>query len=155
MAHGVIRTDGMSGTTLGKDLVTLKSNSDLDNGSVVVVGALYEGEREARQISTPTASSALKDIAIIASPEVDKSKSYNNLNEFYNKAGSEMRGYRLVSHDTFSLTADAYEGTAAVGSIVELQAKTKLKVVASATQGSTTVGKIIAIEDEYAVIEVD
>ena len=44
------------------------------------------------------------------------------------------------------------------GQFVELQAGTKGKVVASATSGSTQVGKVIAIEvsgrDTYYVVEV-
>lgn len=160
MAYGVVRTDNMSGTTLGKNLVSLKyqeSNVDtgIDNGNVVVVGNLIEGEREIRLASKPAANTELKNIALIATPELNKDRQYTLLSEYTNAAGTILRGYRLLSHDIFSVTADALDGSnIAVGNAVELQAGTKLKVVASATSGSTQVGKIIAIEGDWYVIEV-
>jgi hypothetical protein len=70
------------------------------------------------------------------------------LDEFINEAGKVCRGYRLHKGDIFSVTKDGLDGveTPAVGNIVELKAGTKLNVVASATSGSTPVGKIIAVD---------
>lgn len=160
MAYGVVRTDNMSGTTLGKNLVSLKyqeSSVDtaIDNGNVVVVGDLIEGEREIRLASKPAADTALKNIALVATPELNKDKKVTLPAEYTNAAGTILRGYRLLSHDIFSVTADALAGdTLSVGYAVELQAGTKLKVVSSATSDSTQVGKIIAIEGDWYVIEV-
>jgi len=71
-----------------------------------------------------------------------------NLDEFINEAGRACRGYRLHKGDIFSVTKDALDGVAApaIGNVVELKAGTKLNVAASATAGSTQVGKIIAID---------
>ena len=53
----------------------------------------------------------------------------------------------LQSGDVFSVTADGLTATTpAVGNLVELQADTTLNIVATATSGSTQVGKIIAKE---------
>ena len=60
----------------------------------------------------------------------------------------------MTSGDIFSVSKEALDGEAAVGSVVEAQAGTKLKVVKTATSGSTTVGKVMAIEGNYFVIEV-
>lgn len=159
MAKGVIRTDKMSGTINPKDLVSLKYYvstvaTAIENGRVVKVGALDTNQREVFTCATPAANDALSDIAIIASEEVDKEKSFNNLNEFENKAGAILRGYRLTSKDIFSVTKDALDGTASADKFVELQAGTKLKVVAEITSGSTKVGTIIAVEGDWIVIEV-
>lgn len=154
--YAIVRTDNMSGTYVGKDLVSLRADKDIENGSVVSVGALEEGEREVRAMADMTAASKVSELALIAGVEVVKDKKYNTLSEFINEEGDIVRGYRLVSKDIFSVTAEAFKEGAklAVGSIVECAAGRKMNAVASATASTTTIGKIIAIEGEYYVIEV-
>lgn len=173
MAHAVVRTDLMHGTDVRGELVSLVyaniSNNggtqtvtprEIDNGNVLLISDLLEGERELRYGVTPAANSDLRDIALVATPEVMYDERKKNLDEFYNEAGRTARGYRLHSGDIFSVTADALAaaGTIAVGNIVELQAGTKMKVVSTLTNGSTQIGKIIAIDVvgryTYYVIEV-
>ena len=155
--HGVIRTDSMAGTVVGTHLVSVRflgadgnTPAEIDNGCVVEVGDLIEGERELRKGLIPAADTALKDIAIIATPEVMYDERKKNLDEFVNPVGGNCRGYRMHEHDMFGLTAEALniaEGVVpAVGYVVELMAGVKLNVAASATEGSTQVGVIDAIE---------
>lgn len=172
--HGVVRTDKLMGTDVRSMLVSLNyvvtdnevtTETEIDNGNVVKLGDLKEGEREIYIASTPAATDALADIVLVASPEVMYDERLKDLADYYNEAGKNVRGYRLHSGDIFSLTAEALEGTTgesgtlAVGSVVELQAKTMLKAVASGTSGSTAIGKIIAIDVvgpyTYYVIQVD
>lgn len=157
MAYGVVRTDNMSGTTLGKDLVSIKFKSGdadaaIENGAVVLIGDYIDGE--VRKGSAPAANSPIDSIALIASEEIVKDKKTNTLAEFVNKAGSVARGYRLRTGDIFSLKAAAIDGTAKKGSVIELQAGTKLKAVDSATASSTKVGTVVAVEGDWFVIEV-
>lgn len=152
--YACVRTDNMSGTTLGKNLVSVKFDGEIENGNIVVIGNLVSGEREVRTATTPAVNSALRDLALIAAPEVVKDKKYNSLAEFINQKGDIVRAYRLVSGDIFSVTAEALTGTAAVGSVIEAQASTKMKAVETLTQGSTKIGTVIAIEGEWIVIEV-
>lgn len=152
--YAIVRTDNMSGTVNGKDLVSLKYTADVENGNVLAIGGYIEGEREVRTATAPTAATALADVALVASEEVVAEKSFNGLADFTNKAGEIIRGYRLTSKDIFSVSAEALDGTPAVNAVVELQAGTKLKLVTEATEGSTVVGKVIAIEGEWIVIEV-
>lgn len=161
MVYACVRTDNMSGTVMGKDLVSLKyiptdKEESIENGSIVVIGNYLDDEREVRRCSTPTASTLLSDCALIASEEVVKEKSYNALNEFINEPGAILRGYRLTTKDIFSVTKEAFaEGAVLeVGSIVELTDSTKLNAVTSATSGATRVGKIRRVEGEWYVIEV-
>lgn len=152
--YACVRTDNMSGTVLGKDLVSAKFDGAIENGNIVVIGDLLEGEREVREATQPTAAAELRDLAVVASEEVVKEKAHNTLAEFINEEGDILRCYRLVSRDIFSVTAEALDGDATVGAVVEAQASTKMKVAETATEGSTTIGKIIAIEGEWIVIEV-
>lgn len=153
MAYGVVRTDNMFGTDVRAGLVSIKYVVDdvdtaIENGNVLKVGALMDGEREIFAGAVPAANDALDDIVLIATPEVMYDERKRNLDEFINEAGKPCRGYRLHNGDIFSVTKAALDGVAvpAVGNIVELKAGTKLNVAASATSGSTVVGKIIAID---------
>ena len=158
MAHGVVRTDNMLGTIEGSYLVSFKyepSNTPtaIDNGNFVAIGGLKDGEREVRTAGTPAVDTALDNLVLVASEEVDKSKKYTAPSEFSNEAGAICRGYRLHKHDIFSLTADCFTTaiTPTVGtSILEAAAAAKGVLVNSATSGSTQIGKLIAIEMQGA-----
>lgn len=167
--HAVVRTDKLYGTDVGVNLVSAKymgadgnTETEIDNGHVLKVGALMDGEREVRVATTPAKDTALKDIILVATPEVMYDERKKNLHEFYNEAGKIVRGYFLHEHDYFGLTAEALniaEGAeVAKGWAVELMAGTKLNVAATATSGATQVGTIAAIEQAgrytYYVVEV-
>jgi len=167
MSYGVVRTDNMYGTDVRAGLVSIKyivtsgsgttespyvdTETAIENGNVLKVGALMDGEREIHKGTAPAANDSIDDIVLIATPEVMYDERKHNLDEFINEAGKPCRGYRLHKWDIFSVTKDALDGAAepAVGDIVELKAGTKLNVVAAgtgATSGSTVVGKIIAVD---------
>jgi K+-transporting ATPase c subunit len=100
---------------------------------------------------------------LVASEEHFYDNGYKNLVEFQNEAGAIIRIYALNSHNTFSITADAFTAAATVaeGDIVEAAASTKMKIVAKATgltSGSTQIGTVVKIETvgtlTYYVIQV-
>ena len=155
--YACVRTDNMEGTTLGKYTVSLKVDADIENGSVVVVGGLVEGEREVRTYTAPKGNEKLGKLAHVASPEVVKEKSHNSLADFINKKDEIARGYILVSGDMFSLTQKGFADGSVLnkGSIVELDAGMKLKAVATATSGKTKIGTIEAVEGSYYLVVVD
>lgn len=171
--HAIVRTDLMFGTNVNAGLRSFKymgsgsTATDIDNGCVVKLDSIIADthgdvkDREVWKAVTPAANSKLEEIVLVATPEVLYDERKKLLKEFYNEAGKICRGYVLHRDDIFSVTAEALTGvtsSTAVGDIVELQANTKLKVVASATSGSTPVGKLIQIEEingvKYYVIEV-
>lgn len=157
--YAYVRTDNLSGTTVAKDLASAKfyngsAEAEIENGNVVTLGGYIDGERELKKATAPTATTKLRDLYLVATPEVVKEKNYYGLGEFINEAGAAIRCYRLTAGDIFSVTEEALDGDAEVGSIVEVQASTKLKVVKTATSGSTTVGTVTALEGDYIVIEV-
>lgn len=147
--NAVVRTDKMFATDNRAGLVSVRyqpgdTMTAIDNGNVVKIGALEEGSREVYKGVTPAANDAIKDIVLIASPEVMYDERKRNLDEFQNSEGAIARGYHLHTNDIFSVTKEALTGDEpAIGKVVELAAGTKLNVAASAT--GTLVGTIIDI----------
>lgn len=161
--YGVVRTDLMHGTYNAADLVSVRyspsaTDTAIENGNVVLLGALDTSNREVYVGATPAANSSLSLIALIATPEVLADERLQALSDFRNEAGEVARGYRLRSGDVFGVTAAAItpiSGTApAIGQVVELAAATKLKLVTSLTSQSTQVGTVIQIDGDYIVIRV-
>lgn len=149
--HSVFRSDALVATGASAGLYSVKyydgtAYADIDNGRVVALDSLITGEREVWKAVKPAANTALNKIVVIGTPEVMYDERLRNLTDFYNEAGVVARGYALFGDGYFSVSADALTGTAAVGNIVELQADTKLKVVETATSGSTKVGEVVALE---------
>lgn len=155
--HAVIRTDLMYGTDVRAALVSIKylgasaetdAPAAIDNGNVLKVGPLMAGEREIYKGKDVAANTDIKDVVILAAPEVMYDERLGMLEDFYNEAGKPIRGYRFHNGQIVSVTKEALAGkeAPAVGDIVELAAGTKMNVAASATQGSTQVGTIIAVD---------
>lgn len=168
MAYGVVRTDLMFGTDVGTGLVSVKylgangsTPTAIENGNVLKLGALITGEREVYVGGAVAANDAIKDVVLVAAPEVAYDERVRNLDQYINEAGKIVRGYRFHKGDVFSVTKDALAGKAspAVEDVVEFAAGTKLNVAASATANSTVLGKIIAVETAgrytYYVIRVE
>lgn len=163
--YAVVRTDKLFGTDNRAGLVSVRYQpgdvmTAIENGNVVKLGALETGSREIYKGVEPAKNDAIRDIVLVASPEVMYSERKRNLSDFQNEAGAIARGYRLHSGDIFSVTADALSaaGDITVGNVVELDDDTKLKVVSTLTSGSTLVGSVIDINVvgmyTYYVIEI-
>ena len=152
--YGVVRTDNMYGTTVATGLVSVKymgedgaTETAIENGDVLKVGALVEGEREVYVGGATATDDNIADIVLIASPEVMYDERKKNLSDYINESGKICRGYRIHTGDIFSVTKENLVGAEApeVGNVVELAEGTKLSVATAAT-GATVVGKIIAID---------
>lgn len=160
--HAVVRTDLMAATDVRSLLVSVKymgedgaTPTEIDNGNVLRLGDLMDGEREIYVGAATAADTAINDVVLVASVEVMYDERKKNLDEYVNEADKICRGYRLHSGDVFSVTAEALTGSPTVGSAVTLDAGTKLAVGGS----GTAVGKIIAVDVvgryTYYVIKVD
>lgn len=151
--HAVFRADLMHGITDASSLVNIVIPEELDNGSILKIGALAEGEREAFVGEMPTADDALETLCIIAAPEVMADPRLNLLSDFYNMMdanGGIVRGYRFHNGDCFSLTKEGFTGDLSVGATVNADAAYKMAVNGSGTK----IGDIIAQEGDYWVIRV-
>lgn len=154
--YAVVRTDNLMGTDVNSYLDSVRFyagspeiEAPIENGNIVLVGDLLTGERELHKATAPAKDTPLEKLGLVATPEVLYDERQHRLDEFRNEAGDNVRIYYLHTGDEFGVTLKALSAASdpAVGNLVELQAgDTKLKVVASATSQTTTVGKIIAIE---------
>lgn len=153
--HGVVRTDLMSGTIDNSRLRSVlymgagDVETQIDNGCVVALSGLMEGEREVHKAVTPAADTDLKKIVLIANPEVMYDERLKQLEDYYNEAGKVIRGYiPQVDTDIFSVTAECldFTGTPAKGWVAELMAGEKIHLAETATEGSTKLGDLIDIE---------
>ena len=152
--YGVVRTDNMFGTDNRSGLVSVRyMGSDgnkaaaIENGSVVKIGSLVEGEREVFVGADVASDDKISDVVLIAAPEVAYDERVRNLDEYINEEGKNIRCYHLHTGDTFSVTKEALVGVEAPakGNVVELANGTKLSVAAAET-GATKVGTIIDVE---------
>lgn len=154
MAYVICNTDRMAAVTVPSLLVSARYQvSDVDtaieNGSIVELNGLMEGQRELYIANKPTASSTLGKLALVATPEICYEANKRRLSDFINEAGSNIRCYILHSGDIFSVSKAGVDGDAVVGSKLAVQAGLKLKVDAAGTLAT-----VIAIENDFVVIQV-
>ena len=161
LIHQVVRIDNMSGTTDGSQLRSLRYyNADapaaIDNGMLVKLVALEEGEREVYKAVAPAAGDKLNALCLVATPEVMADPRKRNLTDFYNEAGAIARGY-MLHPGFFSCTEGCFDKTPKVGDAIEVMSGTTFKVTTGAASG-TQVGVCRAIEQEsgytYYVVEI-
>jgi len=157
--HAIIQTDLLAGTDVGAYLGMGRylgsdgaTPTEIDNGHVVKVGNLIDGERDLRVYTTPAANTPIDRIGIIATPERFYDGLTHGAKDYENAEGLNLRTYLLTGMTTssaFTVTVDGFEIGAGLtpekGWIAELMAGTKLKLVATATAGATVVGKVIGI----------
>ena len=149
--HAVVRTDSMNGTNLPQALVngvfySSEQPTAIDNAQVVVLGDKLD--RENYKVTAPASTSTVDDLYLVASSELfyDQTRTHY-LTEWENAAGSELRLYKLIVGNTFSATAEAFNGTPEKGKYVGFVAdSTKLKVEDAAK--ATTFGKISFVETQ-------
>lgn len=155
MANAIIRLDNVQATHEGSLLKSVKLTEALQNGSVVEIGGLETGEREIHATAKPKVTTSY--YGILCTPELmyDEKK---QMDEFTNGTDKPARAFIPQKGDIFSATVEAFSATPTVGQTVELAASYVLKVSATATSGSTQVGKIIEVDvvgsKTFYVIEV-
>lgn len=124
-----------------------KTEGAIDNANIVELkDELVDGDRELIVATTPTAAST--NLAIVTTPEVDYDER-KTIEDWENEAGTPIRVHLLskMVGQVFSATAEAFDKTPAKGDIVEAQAGTKMKVVKTATSGSTQIGVVVDVEN--------
>ena len=146
--HCVIRTDLMSGTDVGADLVSLRvydaegNHIAVDNGTIVELQGYEDGQREVMHAVLATAESAMENCAIVATPEVMYDERKTNLDEWVNEAGSICRGYIPRSRNMYSVTKEAFVGE----TVPENKAEVGLGANGKLDTAATGWGTVMAIE---------
>lgn len=146
--HAMFRSDAMAGTTLGQYLVSLRVATEIDNGMLVAVGALEDGQREVKAMAAITADTKVGAIAVLGSEEVDKEKTFDTVGGFTNKVGTIARGYILHDNGAYSVTAEAFDG-----SVPAKGAKVFAKAGSNKhhTAGDVEIGVCEAVETDGAI----
>lgn len=110
----VVRTDLMSGTIQGADLVSLRfydggdNQIEVENGIIAKVEGYEDGERECMKAVAATAGADLNECVLVDGVEVMYDERLHNLDEYVNEAGKIVRGYILRSRNMFSVTAEGF-----------------------------------------------
>lgn len=140
MAYTVFRSDLMSGTDVAADLISARVyDTDeetaiaVENGTIIELKGLEDGEREIYKAVLATSTSALSDCAVVGAPEVFYDERQKNLDEFINEAGTPVRGYILRSRNMFSVTKEGFVGGTAPEKTNEVGIGANGKINASGT----------------------
>lgn len=162
MAYAVVRTDLLAGTDVRADLVSFKyfdgedNGAEIENGNIVKLDGLMEGERELYKAVAPEASTGINDIVLVAGVEMEYDERKRNLDQFINKADYPVRGYRFRSGNIFSVTKEAFDGDTdpVVGDTVTVGAGTKYILNGEGTQIGTVLEVATAGRYTYYAIKV-
>ena len=152
--YTVVETSKIAAVRGGGHMYSLISDVDVENGHIGYVGDMaadVEGI-ETHEFLAPTADLINKSkVILVANPEWDYDeckRSNQALYNFANEAERPFRGYDLMAHDMYAVTAggiDAGEGEIEIGKYVIAQdGKTTVKMVDEADiAGQGFYGKIV------------
>ena len=97
----VVRIDNCAFTKNPSLIKSAKFDGAIENGTLVFVGGLMEGEREVHEITTDGEGM----VGIVCTPEVEyDEKGYHGLETFTNREGDVVRVGILHKGDIFSVT---------------------------------------------------
>lgn len=94
------------------DLYSVRSENELENGFVGVLGDVEVDDLDVRKLITPTAESSL---VLIASPAMvydNNRMGTGGEEDYFMEAERAVRAYGLHEHYIFSVTKEAIDGTA-------------------------------------------
>ena len=124
----------------GNHILNIELTADADNGTIVSAGE-YKSFDNYVEATAPTDYEAkIVDIAadgnfyvevvnpadailiceVIDNPYTNYDSRFKSNKLFYNKTGDVVRGYCLVKHDIYELSAEGFEGTPEVGKTVTI-----------------------------------
>lgn len=113
--HVVAESSRLTATGVGH-IYDLEMIEDTDNGSIVAVGEHVEG-----QLFKAEAYAAGKKPYLVLTPPLayNGKKIWSDEKYFYNAAGEVARAYELYVGDIYTVSANAFTGTPAVGKYVD------------------------------------
>lgn len=158
--YTVIRTDNLSGTDQRADLISVRVYDEsgkpiaVENGTIVKVGALEEGEREIYKATLAAQGVNLDECAILAGVEVNYDETKRNFDQYINEAGKNVRAYIPRNRNFFSVTAEGFVGGVVPATDAEVGIGANGKIDASATGLGVCKAIEIAGRHTYYVIQV-
>lgn len=154
--YAIVNLDRMSGVKDPANLVSLQyyvgtDKTAVQNGSVVVLGALESNSREVfkatavADVDDATSTVANGALILIASPEY-MVENYD-LESFLNSVKEPARGYRLVYGDVFGVTAEGFASApTATNYIVTLSANASPLMTGVASATNNKIGEYIGTQ---------
>lgn len=114
-AHVVAESSRLKATGAGH-IYDLEMIANTDNGTIVALGAHVEGQLyKAKNFATGD-----KPYLVLTPPlAYNGKKVWSDEKYFYNAKGEVARAYELYVDDMYTLSADAFTGTPAVGKYVD------------------------------------
>lgn len=146
--YTVIRTDSLSGTDQRADLLSVRvydagdNTITAENGTIVKIGALEDGEREVYKATLATADDNIDDCAILAGVEVMYDDRARNLDDYINEAGKAVRAYIPRNRNFFSVTKEGFVG----GTVPAVEGKVGIGANGKIDAAKTGLGVCKAIE---------
>ena len=114
-AHVVAESSKLKATVAGH-IVDLKMVADTDNGTIVAIGDHVEGQ----VFKAKTYAAGDAPYLVLTSPlAYNGKKAWSEEKYFYNAEGEIARAYELCKGDIYTLSADAFTGSPAVGKYVD------------------------------------
>lgn len=125
-----VRLDVMSGNKDNAQVKSAKFYNDgavaeVENGTIVAIEGLLDGEREVHKVTPVTEESAY--VGIVSTPEVEyEERGYHGIDTFVNKADDVVRVHVLNVGDVFSIgnskeTADLACGSKLVAKHIQTE----------------------------------
>ena len=113
--HIVAESSRLKATGAGH-IYDLEMIADTDNGTIVALGAHVEGQvYKAKAYATGS-----KPYLVLTPPlAYNGKKAWSDEKYFYNAKGEIARAYELYADDIYTISADAFTGTPAVGKYVD------------------------------------
>jgi hypothetical protein len=113
--HVVAESSRLKATTAGH-IYDLEMIADTDNGTIVALGAHVEGQ----VYKAAAYAEGSKPYLVLTTPiAYNGRKAYSDEKYFYNAKGELARAYELYADDIYTLSANAFTGTPAVGKYVD------------------------------------
>ena len=113
--HAVAESSRLKATGAGH-IYDLEMIKDTDNGEIVAIGAHVEGQ----VYKAATYAEGKKPYLVLTTPiAYNGRKAYSDEKYFFNAEGELARAYELYVDDIYTVSADIFTGTPAVGKFID------------------------------------
>lgn len=145
--HGVVEVSTLLATNGGRHINNFVADVEIDNGSVVKMGAFVAPDYYKAEVPAVTDEVFL----IVTEPKIysEYTKKMQEESNFFNGVGELMQGDDIDRHDRYALSVEAFAADAApaVGQYVGVDGK-GFKITTLGTERPTDRGFIGLIEEE-------
>lgn len=144
MAKAIVNLDYLKSVYVGR-IFNVMADSEIEQGSLVAIGDLVDGEREIYNAAAVTDATAEK-VALIASDEVNYDPRKAMWEDFTNEANYPVKAYELKENDVFTISEDGFTGTPEVDKyLITSNNSLKGKIADNLNDGTAFAAKIIKL----------